>query len=422
MPVGGGGSGGGRAGAIRAGAAFVEFFGKDRLSPLVTKLQARMAGFGTFLNKLGGGALRAGSVLMAPLAGLFAGALDKAKGGVFGPRAQADAQAFTNAWARAVLALQAGLLPVIEFLTPAMERLASLANQNKGIAVVVAGTAAGLLAAGVALKALAVVAGVAAVGIGVAKLALIALTSPMLLLGGAVVALAASMMDWGGLFGKLGQTGKDAIGGIVAAFAKGDLELAGRIALAGLKLAWHDTVAWMADQLKMLRNKLAGADADNVAGGIIGGISGAAAAKWIARGSKFARFGGPVGLVGGFLAGQAAEQLAKDQLADAPGIIGAIGAAAGGQAAKPAGDPERERLAKEFQDLIARASGLPDVQRRLNQTIDAAKGTFQGSNLQNALGFGDNVQQRQLDAQVKAVALLGSIDGNLKDMPIARFA
>jgi hypothetical protein len=80
VAIGGGKSGGGAsAGAIRAGAAFVEIFGKDRLSPLLDALKAKFNAFGSFLTKIGGAGLAAGTAILAPITGLFTAAVDRGK-------------------------------------------------------------------------------------------------------------------------------------------------------------------------------------------------------------------------------------------------------------------------------------------------------------------------------------------------------
>jgi predicted outer membrane protein len=80
VALGGGKSGGGAsAGAIRAGAAFVEFFGKDRLSPVLDALKAKFNSVGSFLTRIGGAGLAAGTAVLAPVAGLFTAAVERGK-------------------------------------------------------------------------------------------------------------------------------------------------------------------------------------------------------------------------------------------------------------------------------------------------------------------------------------------------------
>jgi hypothetical protein len=63
-------------------------------------------------------------------------------------------------------------------------------------------------------------------------------------LQGMAAAAAPSFNSLGAMFVSLKDTAITAWGGIVDAFATGNLLLAGRIALAGLKLAWHDFGTW----------------------------------------------------------------------------------------------------------------------------------------------------------------------------------
>jgi hypothetical protein len=76
MAIGGGGGGGGaRAGDIRAGGVFFSIEGRDKLSPVLDKLQAKASKFGQFMSKLGKGALGIAG------GGLLGGALGKIAGG-----------------------------------------------------------------------------------------------------------------------------------------------------------------------------------------------------------------------------------------------------------------------------------------------------------------------------------------------------
>lgn len=74
MPTGAGGAGS-MAGAIRAGGAYFSIEGRDRLSPVLDKLQAKATKFGKFMSTLGKGALGIAG------GGLLGGALGKIAGG-----------------------------------------------------------------------------------------------------------------------------------------------------------------------------------------------------------------------------------------------------------------------------------------------------------------------------------------------------
>lgn len=365
MPVGTSGGGGGSSGAIRAGGAFVELFGKDRLSPTLNKVQLRLASFGKFINSVGSSALRAGSVLLAPVAALFAGTLAKSKEGVFGPEAQAHAQRFSDAWARAILGLQRGLLPVVELLAPVMEMLASITQRNSGVVLLIAGVGAGLLALGVAAKAVGAAMTLASVAVGAVKLAVLALSSPLLLIVGGIVAFAASFANWGSLFGKLKDTGEKAIGGVIAAFQSGQLELAGQIALASLKLAWLDTIEFMKETLRAML-------------------------KTITDLPKLVKAAFPAfALLADFLAGR--EFLKPDEAG-------------------------RAKLTKELADLLKQVKKAEPAGRvPPSLAAEATRGLFQSPDFARALAFGPGVkvQDRIAAAAERQVALLGDISGKL---------
>lgn len=396
MPV---AASGGKSGAIRAGEAFVEVSARDRLTPFLNKAQARLAAFGAFTNKLGSSALRAGSVLLAPVAALFAGTLANAKAGVFGSQAQQHALRFTLAWERAILSLQEGLLPVLEIILPFMQQLSILAKQNKGIVQVIALVAVSLIGLGIALKAFAVVAGVVSIGIGAIKLALLVLSSPLLLVAGLIIGFAAAMTDWGSLFRTLGDTGKQVIGGILAALRSGQIELAFKIALVGLKLAWHDTIAFFKQELGGLVSVLG-----DIAKMVV-------ILKAVQSGASIGSLFGPLGTIVGAAVGGGAAALAIHEIDKAV------------EALLPSANPaDRAKLAAELAGLIAKAQvGGAGGGARI-QPLEAAKGLFQSPNFQRALGFGDTVAQRSLAVQERMAENLASIDDRLADVPLARFA
>jgi hypothetical protein len=398
MPTGPSSGGGATSGAVRAGGAFVELFAKDNLSKTLDKVQARMAAFGSALSRAGGRALLGGLALGAPLAGLFSGTVGLAKQGVFGQGTQATAQAFTDAWMKAIVALQKAMIPILEIITPALEQLADLVAKNKDVVLVIAGVAAGLVVLGVSLKVLALVGPIAAAGVAAFQLALAALGAPLLIVVGLVVAFAASVVDWGGLLGKIGDTGKAAFGGIVEALKKGDLQLAWKIALAGLKLAWFDLVEWMRESLFKIREALAGADKNDLVGIGAGAFKAAKVASplWALGPAGWAAWGASTVLGAGL--GGLAEEGVK-------------------QAVKPGGvfQPDqagRGQAQQELNNLLKRAAALPDIVRPLRDMINEARGTFGSSALQQALGYGASVNE-QTEAAKAAVRLLGSIDDKI---------
>jgi hypothetical protein len=128
-------------------------------------------------------------------------------------------------------------------------QVAEFVKQNQFLVIGFAAAAAASVALGVALLVLAgVSAGVsAAIGLVVAtaKLAAAAfalLLTPVGLVAAAFAAAGVALVVFGGVgketFGALKTTFETTWGGIVDAIKAGDLELAGRIAVAGLKAAW----------------------------------------------------------------------------------------------------------------------------------------------------------------------------------------
>jgi hypothetical protein len=362
---------------------------------MLGKMQAKLMAFSAFVGKVGTGATLAGAALLAPVAVLFAGMLNKAKTGQFGEDAKQSAERFSSAWVRAITALQEALLPVLTVLTPWMERLSETAKANAGIMPTIAAGAVLLIAFGLAMKLLSGVIAAAALAVGLLKIALLALSSPILLVIGGLVAMGAMATkanDWRGLFGQLGETGSKVIQGIVDAFGSGDIELAATIALSGLKVAWHDTVQWMKKILLDLMSKI-GENAGKVAGGIGGGIAG------FKLGARF----GPIGAL----------------LGTAVGIGGGV---AGGNELDKAIAAQKERLANnqgaadERAALVAALDALVLQARQQAQApaakidrfpgVDTAKGLFDSSDFGRALGFGDenkalDLAKAQLEEQKK---------------------
>lgn len=392
MPVGtSGATAGGSSGAIRAGAAFVEIFGKDRLTPTLNAIQKRMQSFGSFMSKLGGASLKAGAALLAPIAGLMHGALAKSRTGEFGADAQNTAARFDAAWLKAISALQRATIPILDLLIPTLEMLSKVVQQNTGIVPLVAGLGAGLLALGVAAKSLGII-------MGAISLAVTAATSPVLLLIGGLVALAATNTDWRSILGKLGETFSATFQGMLGAFRSGQLELAANIALAGLKLAWHDTVHYLKTEL----------------GGIIGVIGDIAKMVVILKaaqaGASVGSVFGPIGTILGTAAGAGAGVLAVSEIDKAVSkLMSGIG------------DPgNRAALVEALAKLLSQVT--PDLKPRvLRNAIDASRGLFSSPNFKRALGYGSEVKmlelgQLQVALAERANGFLATIAANSREV------
>jgi hypothetical protein len=195
--------------------------------------------------------------------------LDQGASGIERLRKQADALGLTmkGADAQAALKLQQGLSTLWDTvkmgafnvgaaLAPALQDLASKAaavfatlgkwvSQHRELIVLVAKVAAGTIAAGVAIYALGGVFSAASVAIGglatAVKLAGAAfglLLSPLGLIASAIGGAIGYALYAGGAFSEMAQTFSVAWEGIKNALSSGDLGLAGRIAVNGLKIAF----------------------------------------------------------------------------------------------------------------------------------------------------------------------------------------
>jgi hypothetical protein len=173
--------------------------------------------------------------------------------------------AMTMAWGgvnkvlnQVAIALAPTIKTLAELFTPVLKSVGEFIKRNQALVVGLAAGAAVAVAAGVALLALAgVAAGLsAAIGVittvaGLAFSAFSLLLTPVGLVAAAFVAAGVALVKFGGVgretFGALKTTFETTWGGIVDAVKAGDLELAGRIAFAGLKAGWSDLTADLRD-------------------------------------------------------------------------------------------------------------------------------------------------------------------------------
>jgi len=126
-------------------------------------------------------------------------------------------------------------------------------RQNRGLVVAAAGVAAAIAAAGVALLGLGTVAGIAATVLGAIGTTLGILLSPIGLVVGAVAGAGFALLKFtnGGSkalkwlktnFGQLYDGAKDVLKNIGDALESGQLDLAAKVAWAGLRVAWHEGI------------------------------------------------------------------------------------------------------------------------------------------------------------------------------------
>ncbi len=170
-------------------------------------------------------------------------------------------------------ALAPALQTVGKWIRVLGERIGVWLKQNKALVVMIAATAAGILAAGLALmvlgKAIAIVggilsglatiAGVVATAFKLLGLTISFLLSPIGLVIAAFAALAGYLihasgasgkaMDWlGKKFSSLADFAKKSFHGIALAMKAGDLALAAKILWASLKIAWLTGVKFLKDK------------------------------------------------------------------------------------------------------------------------------------------------------------------------------
>lgn len=163
-----------------------------------------------------------------------------------------NSKAMNIEMARTWIVLKSSLLSVLEVVTPLAKVFFEFIRTNSKLLGIVFAVGAGLMAlsaittaVGFAFTGLATILGgvMSVVGFILSPLGLILVT-----LGAITAAVALSIRsfdDWSSslqsLFGGVAGAAKTSWAGISDALKMGDLELAGKIAFAGLSLAWHET-------------------------------------------------------------------------------------------------------------------------------------------------------------------------------------
>lgn len=219
MPLNTGGGAGGNAGGIRAGSAFIEIFGKDRLTGLLDKLRGKFAGFGSAFAKGGAAGLAAGTAVLAPIVGLaaagaerfdrmaqeaiklnvpieqyyrlaraaeiagvsieqiadnprqYAGLLNE--GGAVPVREIKAAVEASREWRRTWMALQDAAAGLAADLMPVIRAVGQFVRENSGAVATAAAVGAGLVALGTAAVGASAALNVLGVGVAVAKAVLV---------------------------------------------------------------------------------------------------------------------------------------------------------------------------------------------------------------------------------------------------------
>lgn len=446
--------GGSKAGDIRAGGAFVEISAKDSLTKTLAGLKARVMAFAGGLKVAGVGALAAGGALAAPLVGLFKGGVDRAEeisklseemgftveqmqrlkyasdvAGVsidqilknpgkfkglmdeaplMDPVEIKAAVAAQQELRKTMISLQGAALPLIQTIYPLVKYVAEFARENRGAVISVAILSAGLLSVGAALSIVGpgVLAVVGSIVKGVMHFGLFRLS-----IVGAIAALLAgtdsgkaALASFSEAIRAAAATFSETWGGIVTAVKKGDLELAFKIAAAGIKSVWFGMLSDMGKAFKTWlddnRGKLIALAA--LSGAIQGAMTGG-------------RMGGPWGALGGAALGAGgAGGVAALKLNELEGL----GSSPGLEAARKKADEELKKLVEQAKNQPGKAAMMlagvdstsgDELQRR----IAAARGAFRIADAGQQFGERTNPVVRKLEVliglQKEAVAAIKGI-------------
>ncbi|MDB5310672.1 MAG: hypothetical protein JWO38_4874 [Gemmataceae bacterium] len=340
-------------------------------------------------------------------------------------------KAYTATWQQ----LKYGVLQVGMELLPTGTKIANLSEhvrkgisdfrewikENRGIVVTVAAVAAGLVAGGMAFMAFGAVLstagtvlGAVSTGIGLIGSGLGLVLSPIGLVSAAVVGLGvlwATQTESGkqfttdlkASFDSVAETAKDAWSGIVAALSSGDLELAGKIATAGLSAIWADTMLFLTKQWVTFKDSVVDGwhdITDALARGMANWMSWYEAIKTGSLDSG-AKLNEDLHKQLGQMSKETAaanrkfrdEQLAIAQKArdEAKAAVGELADRARKGAMKPGGPGVGGRPAEDLEFERHRKQEL------MTTLFDAAKGVFSGP-FNQQLGYNDTLGKRQLDA------------------------
>lgn len=370
---------------------------------------------------------------------------------------QRTVRAFTASWqALKYMVLEVGtaLLPSaakFENVADAIRSAAGAAREwierNRGIIYTVAAVGAALVAGGIALYAFGTACTVVgtAVGAVVTVLGLVGSALSLLLtpVGLVVVAIAALTAAWltltesgkkfaaevGAAFQSMAEMFGTAWSGIVAAIGKGDLELAGKIAMTGLKAIWAEAVLWLTEKWVAFKNLVVDGwheIGDMFSEAIVGW---GAIITYITDGRDAAEnyATGAMNNLDEMKKNRNAEnqRFRQKQISDAR--------------------EERDRLRNELRELSqgAQDKGKPgegggkddgsmyDDQGNARkpgaplgppmELFQATKGTFSSSNLSGMLGVGNNVGQRQLKTQEQIRDQLQKVNKGLDKLGVVNF-
>ncbi len=379
----------------------------------------------------------------------------KKSGAIVSSEDAKNAEKFGQMFTGALLQMQAAILPVVRLLNPMVKGITDFAKANKEAVVVIGALALGLTAVGVGLMLLGPAISAVGLAFGVLGGAIAFVASPIGIVTAGLTGLGVLFVkkteagkqfasELGDAFKKLGVIGQESWGGITKAIASGELELAGKIALAGLKAAWAEAMVFMTsewnkfkahwvDGWETITTRIAKAIVQTdgatkvFAGAGAGGVTGAAI------GTILPGVGTLIGAGIGTALGAGAGYLLHNELegADKQGMLneldGDLRRRLGERDAARMADLDRARqaAAAELANLRAetiKADALPgkndgeaDWKKRAEMVaagIASAKGAFDAPNLALSLGASNTPAGQALAEAKKQVAILQQIEGD----------
>ncbi len=458
MPIKGGGGGSG-ASDVRGGGAYFELWAKDKLGPVLDKLEKKAKAFGGFMQGISKRAAIAGGALAAPVAALFTGGLIRAAdtarlaaefevpidmmsrlqyaaeaagvsvqdvmsdtNGKYGdlidrapgldPERAKQAVATQLALKDATLALQDALLTLLDIVLPLVKVMSAFIQRNAAAVKIVAAIAAGLLAlsavvAGVSFAVSGIVLLFKALVIGVGLL-----ISPLGLAAAAVAGLVYLFVtqtetgkkmadDLIAAFRSIGEIFGETWNGVADAVKAGDLELAFKIVGVGIKAVWAQVMLSLRKGWNDFMVWTVDALRRNpwilpLIGGVVGGL-----------------VGGPGGALAGAAAG-AAGALGIEFFADE--IKDALKAdTAGAEANLAAMRAELAVLGGRAAAAAAAAGAAEDPADRYQRgmkSFDAIKGNFNVRAAGQQFGYGDTAAV-QTELQKRMAKALDEMPGKI---------
>ena len=314
-----GGGGGSKSGDVRAGGAFVEISAKDSLSKALAKINARVQAFAGGMKAAGSKIALVGAAGLAPITALFKTGVDRAEGlgrmaqqlgfttdqlqrlqyaadvagvsledvlkmpgryaglmadaSILDPQTIKDATAANQEFRKTWIELQNAITPLVSAFGPTVKVVNEFIRENAGLVQIAGVAAAGVVALGAATWATG--ATIASVTTAFGALATVAgaIASPVGLVAAAVIGAGAALAtftqagrntlaDAKLTFGSMLDTVSESMGGILAALAKGRLDLAMKIATSSVLVVWEEFCAAMSKKWGETKDGIVGSFRD----------------------------------------------------------------------------------------------------------------------------------------------------------------